>query len=113
MLVGSRVALVLAVAGLVAGPGDPAVAPYSATRWVTTAPERLRLAAREARALVFVAPAVDRQASIRINRAVGIPMDVQAPGPVDRSVALTGFEAPGFATGGPIRFSAGGGRGRR
>ena len=100
-------------------------APYSALPWVTVTPDRFTIPAGQRQqvsvrvalppdhepgdhhvGLVFVSPGTDDTGNIRINRGIGIPVYVQVPGVVDRSVTLTDFAAPRFAVRGPITFTA-------
>lgn len=98
---------------------------YSATDWLTTDPERLLVPPGAAEtvtvqvdlptryepgdhhvALVFVAPNAEEQGTVQINRGVGIPVYVQAPGVVDRSVEFTDLSGPRFSLWGPVSFQA-------
>jgi hypothetical protein len=101
-------------------------APYSASNWVTVSPSRLHVAPgatatvsvrinvpRGAEpgdhqvALIFLVPAGTNGANIRINRGIGVPVYVSAPGAIDDSVSVTSLHAPGFALTGPIKLTAG------
>jgi hypothetical protein len=57
--------------------------------------------------LLFLVPALQARANLLINRAIGVQMLVQAPGPVIRHLALTDFAAPMFSTGGAIPLTLG------
>jgi hypothetical protein len=57
-------------------------------------------------ALVFMVPAGKSDKNIRVNRGVGLPIYITAPGPVVDSVALTGLDAPGFVSGGSVPITA-------
>lgn len=100
-------------------------APYSALGWVSVTPERFIIPAGQRQqvsvqvtlppqhepgdhhvGLVFVSPTDEGSGNIRINRGIGIPVYVEVPGLVDRSVELTGFTAPRFAIRGPVTFTA-------
>ena len=99
-------------------------APYAASNWVRVTPNHFTLRPRGTRkvrvqitvpprpeagehqvVLVFLALADEEAANIRINRGIGTPVYISVPGPLDDSVRVEGFRAPGFALGGPIRFS--------
>lgn len=100
-------------------------APYAASAWVTVQPRQLRLepgkaqvvlatvkapAAREPgdhqMALVFLVPAGHGAGNVRLNRGVGIPVYITAPGPVVDAVFLDGLHARGFVAGGPVAVTA-------
>jgi len=100
-------------------------APYSAMEWVTVTPHQFLLQPGQRKqvtvkvdlpadpepgdhhvGLVFVSPSGESDGNIRINRGIGIPVYVEVPGIVDRSVQLLGFTAPRFAVRGPVTFSA-------
>ncbi len=100
-------------------------APYAASSWLAVSPEKIRLEPGKAQvvtatvqapktyepgdhqmALVFVVPAGRSTANIKINRGVGLPVYITAPGPVVDSVSLTGLAAPGFVSGGSVPITA-------
>lgn len=100
-------------------------APYAATSWVSVSPEHLLLKPGEAQvvsadvhapktyepgdhqvALVFVVPAARSAGNIRINRGIGLPIYITAPGEVVDSVSLSGMAAPGFVSGGSVPITA-------
>lgn len=99
-------------------------APYSALPWVTTTPSEFQLAPGQSQpvtvrvdlpevyepgdhhlAVLFVSPATGG-GNLRINRSIGVPVYIQAPGTVDRSVVLTALRAPRFAVRGPVDLTA-------
>ena len=94
-------------------------APYSASSWVTVSPTNFRVAPGAAQAvtanitvppkpepgdhqvaLVFLVPAGETSANIRINRGVATPMYITVPGPTDDSASITDLGARGFVLGG-------------
>lgn len=100
-------------------------APYSAADWITLEPEKFELEPGAAQivtaqvtipgapepgdhqvVLVFVVPAGESGANVKINRGIGVPVYVTAPGPVDDSVSLRNLVAPNFATSGPVTITA-------
>jgi hypothetical protein len=100
-------------------------APYAASSWVTVSPEQVLVEPGEAQvvtatvqapktyepgdhqmALVFVVPAGRSAGNIKVNRGVGLPIYITAPGPVVDSVSLTGLAAPGFVSGGSVPITA-------
>jgi hypothetical protein len=100
-------------------------APYSASTWLTVQPASFVLAPGASRtvrasitipsrpepgdhavALVFLVPAGQSAANIKINRGVATPVFITVAGPTSDSATLTRFHGPGFATGGPIGLSA-------
>ena len=50
--------------------------------------------------------ASDSSGNIKINRGIGVPILITAPGAVDDSVALSALSAPAFVTGGPVTIAA-------
>jgi hypothetical protein len=99
-------------------------APYSATRWLTATPTAFTVAPGATQvvtasisvpsnpdtgdhqvALVFLVPAGETSANVKINRGIGIPLYITVPGAVDTSTTPSELTAPGFATGGPIDLS--------
>jgi hypothetical protein len=100
-------------------------APYSAAHWVTAAPDRFHLQpggrqtvtvwirppanpepGDHAVALVSSVAAPTDGAGIRINRGIGMAVYIATPGMADTSAEVTRFQAPWFALGGPITFTA-------
>lgn len=100
-------------------------APYAASSWVTASPEQVLLEPGEAQvvtvtvqapevyepgdhqmALVFMVPAGKSEANIKVNRGVGLPIYITAPGPVVDSVSLSGLAAPTFVAGGAVPITA-------
>lgn len=100
-------------------------APYAAATWVAVSPERIMIEPGQAQvvsvsveapktyepgdhhvALVFMVPAGKAEGNIRVNRGIGLPMYITAPGPVVDSVDLSGLSAPGFVAGGPVSITA-------
>lgn len=102
-----------------------ATAPWSASTWVDVTPTKLVIPAGETRvvtaritipanrepgdhqvALVFLVPAKDTKANVKINRGIGTPVYVTVPGPIDDSATVKALDAGGFATGGPVDITA-------
>jgi P pilus assembly chaperone PapD len=100
-------------------------APYSASQWVTISPTTFVLAPGATQvvtatvavpsapdagdhqvAIVFLVPAGRTTANVKINRGISIPMFVTVPGPTTDTTTLSGLDAPGFATRGPVRVTA-------
>jgi P pilus assembly chaperone PapD len=100
-------------------------APYSASEWVNVAPTTFELAPGATQvvtatvtvpsapdagdhqvAIVFLVPATQTAANVKINRGISIPMFVTVPGPTTDTTTLSGLDAPGFATRGPVRVTA-------
>jgi hypothetical protein len=100
-------------------------APYSASRWVSATPNRLRVkAGRTAKVavrirvpadaepgdhqvvVVFTAQSRGAASGVRIRRGVGAPVVFAVPGATDPSVRVLGLRAPRFALGGPLSFTA-------
>jgi hypothetical protein len=96
-------------------------AQYSASSWVTVSPTTFRVAPGAAQkvtssitvppgpepgdhqvALVFLVPAGQTSANIRINRGVATPVYITVPGPTDDSASITDLTATGFVLGGGI-----------
>jgi hypothetical protein len=94
-------------------------APYSASSWVTVSPTTFRVAPGAAQAvtasiavptepepgdhqvaLVFLVPAGQTGANIRINRGVATPLYITVPGPADDSSSITDLAAARFVLGG-------------
>jgi hypothetical protein len=100
-------------------------APYAASSWVSVSPKQVVLKPGKAQvftatvkapkahepgdhqmALVFMVPAGKSAGNIRVNRGVGLPVYITAPGAVVDSVSLSGLAAPGFASGGSVPITA-------
>ena len=100
-------------------------APYSAASWIKVAPAAFRLRPHSERrvtvrisppdvrepgehqvALVFLVPAGPAAGNLRVNRAIGTPMYITVPGPVDPTLKVDSLRTAGFALGGPIDLSA-------
>lgn len=100
-------------------------APYAASSWVTVRPQQVRLEPGQSQvvnatvkapksyepgdhqmALVFMVPAGRSDKNIKVNRGVGLPIYITAPGDVVDSVSLSGLAAPTFASGGPVPITA-------
>ncbi|MGW4424462.1 hypothetical protein [Streptosporangium sp. NPDC004631] len=100
-------------------------APHSAAEWVEVSPAKFHLAPGEGRpvavridppvdldngehevAVLFVAPPAPRATAynIKINRAIGAPVYITVPGPIDTSLRLGGLRSPGFVMSGPVDF---------
>ncbi|MCM3921832.1 hypothetical protein ND748_09195 [Frankia sp. AiPs1] len=99
--------------------------PQSAMNWITVSPAAFHLepgtrqvvAVRIAVpphpepgdhhvAMLFMVPALKDGKTIRLNRGIGAPLYITVPGPVDDTVRVTSLRTSGFATGGPIDFTA-------
>lgn len=100
-------------------------AAYSASSWVSVSPNKVVVQPGTAEvvtavvsapkeyepgdhqmALVFVVPTVKSDQNIKVNRGVGLPIYVTAPGDLVDSVSLSGMSAPSFARGGPVSITA-------
>jgi len=57
-------------------------------------------------ALVFVVPAGESDGNIRVNRGIGLPVYITAPGDVVDAVSLSGLDAPSFVSGGSVPITA-------
>ncbi|GLZ42380.1 hypothetical protein [Actinokineospora sp. NBRC 105648] len=57
-------------------------------------------------ALVFLVPAAETAANVRINRGVAAPVYVTVPGPTDESAAISDLAVSGFAMGGTVDVTA-------
>ncbi|HEY3670643.1 MAG TPA: hypothetical protein VGN51_06905 [Acidimicrobiia bacterium] len=98
---------------------------YSASDWLTVAPSDFVLAPGTTQivtvgiavpaapepgdhqvALVFLVPAGETEANIKINRGIGSPVFVTVKGPVDDSTSLDHLAAPGFSSGGDVAITA-------
>lgn len=93
-------------------------APYAASSWVSVSPEQVLLEPGKAQvvtatvkapktyepgdhqmALVFMVPAEKTDKNVRVNRGVGLPVYITAPGDLVDSVSLSGLAAPSFTSG--------------
>jgi hypothetical protein len=100
-------------------------APYGAARWLTVSPESFLLAPGATQvvsvdivvpaspepgdhqvAVVFLVPAGETTANIKVNRGIATPVFITVPGPTDDSVSISDLTAPGFALRGPVDVSA-------
>jgi hypothetical protein len=100
-------------------------APYAAADWITVRPDRFELAPGAAQAvtatvtipaapepgdhqvaIVFLVPAGQNGANIRINRGIAMPVYITVPGPTDDSASVTNLSAPGFVMAGPVDIAA-------
>ncbi|MEV8633820.1 hypothetical protein AB0395_19390 [Streptosporangium sp. NPDC051023] len=100
-------------------------APYSAADWIEVSPADFHLAPGQGRpvivridppeqpdngehqvAVLFVAPPGSETGAdnIKLNRAIGTPIYVTVPGPVDTSVRIGGLRSSAFAMSGPVEF---------
>ncbi|MCW2495750.1 hypothetical protein [Jatrophihabitans sp.] len=100
-------------------------APYAAATWLAVTPTSFVLAPGASQtvtatinvpirpepgdhqvALVFLVPAGQTSANIKINRGVATPVYITVPGPTSNTSVPSDLKAPGFATGGPITLTA-------
>ena len=100
-------------------------APYAASSWVKVSPQQVRIEpgtdqvvtvkiqapetyepGDHQMALVFTVPAGETDENIKVNRGVGLPVYITAPGPVVDSVSLSGLDAPAFTAGGSVPITA-------
>lgn len=100
-------------------------APYSAANWVAIEPASFDLQPGTSQdvtasilvppnpdlgdhqvALVFLVPAGETAANIKINRGVATPVYITVPGATDDSVEVSDLAAPGFSAGGPVEVTA-------
>ncbi|MCS5719733.1 hypothetical protein N1027_16490 [Herbiconiux sp. CPCC 205763] len=100
-------------------------APYSASEWVDVSPMTFDLQPGTKQvvtitivvppepesgdhqvALVFLVPAGETDANIKVNRGVAIPVYITVPGPIDDSAAVSELAAPGFSAGGTVKVTA-------
>jgi len=100
-------------------------APYAASSWVSVSPKQVTLRPGKAQvvtatikapktyepgdhqmALVFMVPAGKASGNVRVNRGVGLPVYITAPGELVDSVSLSGLAAPGFVSGGSVPITA-------
>lgn len=105
--------------------GFYAEATYSAAGWISTDPEQFRIEPQQSTqvrvrvqlperyepgdhhvALVFLVPGNEGEAGIQLTRGLGVPVYIQAPGEVDRTVHLVDLQAPRFSVSGPVEFTA-------
>jgi hypothetical protein len=57
-------------------------------------------------AIVFLVPAGQNGANVRINRGIATPVYITVPGPTDDSASVTDLRAPGFVMAGPVDIAA-------
>ncbi len=100
-------------------------APYAAADWMTVGPQSFEVAPGATQvvtaditvpaapepgdhqvALVFLVPAGETSANIKINRGIATPVFITVPGPTDDSASISGLTASGFVLGGPVDISA-------
>jgi hypothetical protein len=100
-------------------------APYAAANWATVSPETFQLAPGATQivslriavppnpdpgdhqvALVFLVPAGDTTANIKVNRGIAIPIFIGVPGSTDSTVSIGGLSVPPFVLRGPVDISA-------
>jgi hypothetical protein len=100
-------------------------APYAAADWITVSPATFEVAPGATQvvttsitvppapepgdhqvALIFLVPAGETSANIKINRGIGAPLYITVPGPIDDSASISGLTAPWFALRGPVDISA-------
>lgn len=100
-------------------------APYAASAWVTVSPTKLTLAPGQAQvvtatiaapsghepgdhqmALVFLVPSGHSEGNVLVNRGIGLPVYITAPGPIDKSVDLSDLRAASFVRRGPVDITA-------
>lgn len=100
-------------------------APYAASSWVTVTPQQMVIEPGQAQlvtatvqapevyepgdhqmALVFVVPAGETDDNVKVNRGVGLPVYITAPGDVVDAVSLSGMDAPKFTAGGSVPITA-------
>jgi hypothetical protein len=100
-------------------------APYSASDWVTISPSSFNVAPGATQivtaavsvpatpepgdhqvALVFLVPAGQTTANIKINRGIATPVYITVAGPTSNSATLSNLKAKGFAIGGPVTITA-------
>jgi archaellum component FlaG (FlaF/FlaG flagellin family) len=100
-------------------------APYSASEWVTVTPASFVIAPGATQvvtaaivvaadpepgdhqvAIVFLVPAGQTEANVKINRGVATPVYITVTGPTDDSASLSDLSAPGFTIGGGVDVSA-------
>jgi hypothetical protein len=101
--------------------------PYSAANWVEVSPLAFDLEPGQAQtvtatvqvpgdpapevgdhqvALVFLVPAGDTDANVKVNRGIATPVYVTVPGATDDTVTVSAFSAPWFSGGGPVTVTA-------
>jgi hypothetical protein len=100
-------------------------APYEASSWVTVSPASFVLAPGATQivtasiamptapepgdhmlAVVFLVPAGQTDANIKINRGIGAPVYITVPGPIVRSASLGNLDTGWFTQGGPVTITA-------
>jgi hypothetical protein len=100
-------------------------APYAAADWIAVRPDRFELAPGATQAvtaaitmpaapepgdhqvaIVFLVPAGQNGANVRINRGIAMPVYITVPGPTDDSASVTDLRAPGFVMAGPVDIAA-------
>ncbi len=100
-------------------------APYSASDWVTVTPATFDVAPGATQivtatiavpaspepgdhqvALVFLVPAGQTSANIKINRGIATPVYITVAGLTSNSATLSDLKANGFAIGGPVTITA-------
>lgn len=100
-------------------------APYAASSWVTVSPRQILIKPGQAQvftasvraprayepgdhqmALVFIVPAAKSANNIKVNRGVGLPVYVTAPGAITDAVALSDLHAPKFISLGDASITA-------
>ena len=100
-------------------------APYSASDWVTIDPPSFTVAPGATQvvtaaisvptapepgdhqvALVFLVPAGQTTANIKINRGIATPVYITVAGPTSDASSLSNLRAKGFAIGGPVTITA-------
>ncbi len=100
-------------------------APFSASNWLTARPAQFTVAPGQSQivtatitmpvgaepgdhqvALVFLVPAGQTSANIRINRGVATPVYITVPGRSTNTTSLSFLHAAGFSAGGPVTLTA-------
>jgi hypothetical protein len=100
-------------------------APYSAANWVTVSPVSFELATGASQAvtatitvaphpepgdhqvaIVFLVPAGQSEANVRINRGIAVPVYVTVLGATNNATSVSGLTAPGFVMSGTVAISA-------
>jgi P pilus assembly chaperone PapD len=101
--------------------------PYSAVNWVEVSPSAFDLEPGQSQtvlatmqvpadpapdvgdhqvALVFLVPAGDTDANVKVNRGIATPVYVTVPGAIDDTVTISSLSAPWFSGGGPVTVTA-------
>jgi hypothetical protein len=102
-----------------------AKAPYSASNWVDVRPANFMLAPGRSQwvtatitvpprpepgdhqvAFVFLVPAGQSSANVKINRGVATPVYITVPGSSNNAVTVSDLKAPGFSTSGRVTLTA-------